>query len=192
MKVFELLKAKLSELKLEDEVVNGLIEYAKAEIPKDFIPKTKYNEKVEELQTVNSKLDETNKTITELKGSNESIEEYKKKLDTLNSELTDFKEKSESRVTRVKIESILKAGLLSSGADPENLDLLMHEYDSKIDEMKLDEAGKDIIGKDDYIKPVKEKRANMFLKSKIVTPDPSKGKGIEDGEFSSIDSAMGL
>ena len=60
MKLFDKLSAKLKELDIDKEQVNGLVEYAKSEVPKEFIPKEKYNEKVSEIETLNEQLEKTN------------------------------------------------------------------------------------------------------------------------------------
>lgn len=171
MKVFEELKNKLSELELDETKVNELVDFAKKEVPKEFIPKDKYNEKVEELTSVNEKLEQTNKQIEELKDSTDNVEEYKTKLEEIKNEYEEFKSEADNRVNNIKKQSILKDRLLSEGADQENIDLLMKDFD--LSDMKLEQDK--IIGLDDYLQPVKEKRKRLFIQKDVETDKPPKG-----------------
>ena len=190
MKLFESLKEKFKGMDLTEEQVESLIKFAKSEVPKDFIPKDKYNQKISELDEVNSTLEQTNEKIKELNNSSENAEEYKKKLQAVNDELDNVKKNTELKMSKLQKESIMKEALIKKGADPDNLDLLMYELEAKYDDMELKDN--DIANKDDFINPIAEKRSKLFLKSKIDTPNPKDGDGISDTEFKDIDSAMGL
>lgn len=192
MKVFEVLKEQLKGLELDEEKVAELVEFTKKELPKEWIPKDKFNEKVEELKNVNAKLEETNTKIKELESSTENIDEYKEKLNKLNSELENFKAEADNRVAKLKKKSIIKDWLVSNNADPDNLDLLMYEFNDKIDEMTLKDDN--IVGLEDYTTPVKEKREKLFLKEKVSTGKPNDGDTTkpEDKKLKSVRKAMGL
>jgi len=188
MNYFEELQAKLEVV--DEEKVAEIIEFSKKSIPLEFIPKTKYNEKVEELTTTNAKLEETNKKIEELSKTETDAKEYKEKLETLNQEYEKFKDEAEERVSEMKKNSILKDRLIQEGADKDNIDLLMKDFDVK--EMSLNDDG--IIGLDEYLKPIKEKRARLFVQEEIGTNTPKDGT---DAEATSVDDnklreAMGL
>jgi len=173
MKYFEELKGKLAELELDEEKVNELVEFSKKTIPKEFVPSDKYAEVKEELNSSKGQLEAVNKNLEELKQSTESVDEYKTKLDQLNQEYNEFKEQADTRVAKIKKWTILKDSLLNAGADKDNVDLLMNEFN--LDELKLNDDGNDIIGKDEYIQPIKEKRARLFVKKEVDSNKPPKG-----------------
>lgn len=190
MKFFEDLKAKLEGLELEAEKVDELVEFSKKSIPKEFVPSEKYNEKVEELNNTNTKLEEVNTAIEDLKNSSENVDEYKSKIEELNNEFSTYKDETESRVSNMKKTSLLKDRLLNDGADKDNIDLLLKDFN--IDEMKLKDDN--IIGLDDYVNPVKEKRSRFYTKDKIEDNKPEDGEVAKSGdeELSSLRQAMGL
>lgn len=192
MKVFELLQEQLKGLEVDEEKINELVELTKKELPKEWIPKDKFNEKLQELEAVNQKLEETNATIEDLKASTENVEELKSKLNEVNSEYEQFKSEADKRVDRIRKESIIKDNLIKNNADPDTLDLLMYEFDGKYDEMTLKDDN--IVGLDDYINPIKEKREKLFLKNNVVTPKPEDGDGAnaDDIQLKSVRKAMGL
>ena len=182
MNYFEELKTKLEGL--DEEKVKEIIEFSKKSIPLEFIPKTKYNEKIEELTDVNGKLEETNAQIEELKNSTGDVDEYKTKLDTLTQEYETYKGESDTRITNIKKSSLLKDRLIRENADPENIDLLLKDFN--IEEMQLKDDN--IVGLDEYVKPIKEKRARLFVKEKIDSTSSDDGGDAE--ETSAIDNKL--
>ena len=172
MKYFTDLESKLKELELDEKVIGELVEFSKKAVPMEFVPSDKLRETKAELDEANTKLSDTNKTIEELQKSTGDIEEYKTKLAALNAEYDEFKSEADSRVAKMKKTSILKETLLKEGADKDNVDLLMNDFN--IDDMKLSEENK-IIGLNDYITPVKEKRARFFVKTEAGTETPPAG-----------------
>jgi len=182
MNYFEELKAKLEGL--DEEKVNEIIEFSKKSIPLEFIPKTKYNEKIEELTDVNGKLEETNAQIEELKNSTGDVDEYKTKLDTLTQEYETYKGESDARITNIKKSSLLKDRLIRENADPENIDLLLKDFN--IEEMQLKDDN--IVGLDEYVNPIKEKRARLFVKEKIDSTSSDDGGDAEG--TSAIDNKL--
>jgi len=182
MNYFEELKTKLEGL--DEEKVNEIIEFSKKSIPLEFIPKTKYNEKIEELTDVNGKLEETNAQIEELKNSTGDVDEYKTKLDTLTQEYETYKGESDARITNIKKSSLLKDRLIRENADPENIDLLLKDFN--IEEMQLKDDN--IVGLDEYVNPIKEKRARLFVKEKIDSTSSDDGGDAEG--TSAIDNKL--
>jgi len=182
MNYFEELKTKLEGL--DEEKVNEIIAFSKKSIPLEFIPKTKYNEKIEELTDVNGKLEETNAQIEELKNSTGDVDEYKTKLDTLTQEYETYKGESDTRIANIKKSSLLKDRLIRENADPENIDLLLKDFN--IEEMQLKDDN--IVGLDEYVNPIKEKRARLFVKEKIDSTSSDDGGDAE--ETSAIDNKL--
>lgn len=179
IKVFNKLEEKLKSLEIDEEKINELVQFAKDETAKDFIPKEKYNEKTSALEVADEKIqqyeekaakvDELIKEKAELKDQVTEIENtYKQKIQEVEGNY-------ESKLKMSKKTSILKDSLIQNGADPENVDLLLHEFDGKIEEMKLNDDGNDIIGKDDYLTPVKERRNKFFKKIENNTGKPPSG-----------------
>lgn len=189
MNYFDELKGTLEGL--EEDKINEIIEFSKKVLPKEFIPKDKYNEKVEELSSITQKLEETNTQIEELKNSTSSVDEYKTKLETLTQEYEDYKKDADKRVANMKKTSLLKDRLIKEGADQDNLDLLMKDFE--IDEMQLKDDN--IVGMDDYINPIKEKRARLFVQEKVEGNPPADGKGTSTNDVeldNQLRAAMGL
>lgn len=191
MNYFEELKGKLVLLEgMEEEKINEIIEFSKKSIPLEFIPKSKYTEKVEELEGVNTKLADTNKQIEELTSSTADVDEYKKKLDTLTQEYETYKGEADVRVANIQKVSLLKDKLISEGADKDNIDLLLKDFN--IDDMQLENDK--IIGLDEYIEPIKERRARLFVKEQVesnLPDDGGDGTSVTSGE-NDIRQAMGL
>lgn len=188
MNYFEELKGKLEGL--EEDKINEIIEFSKKSIPLEFIPKSKYNEKVEELTAVNTKLEETNTQIEELKNSTSDVDEYKTKLETLTQEYEEYKGQADSRVANLKKSSLLKDRLIKEGADQDNIDLLMKDFD--IENMQLNEDK--IVGLDDYVNPIKERRARLFVKEQVNSNPPEDGGKAEGNTEldNKLRQAMGL
>ncbi len=184
MNYFDELKAKLDGL--EEAKIEEIIEFSKKALPQEFIPKSKYNEKAEELTQVNEKLAETNKQIEELKNSSTGAEEYKQKLDLLNQEYEDYKKQADTRVDNLRKSSLLKDRLINEGADKDNLDLLLKDFN--IEEMQLKDEN--IVGLDDYVNPIKEKRARLFLQERVDTTKPDDGKGAGDSADTEMEAKM--
>jgi len=192
MKYFTDLEAKLKELGLEEKVIGELVEFSKKAVPMEFVPSDKLKETKAELEEANTKLSDTNKTIEELQKSTGDVDEYKAKLTELNAAYDTFKNETNLRVSKMKKVSILKESLLKGGADKDNVDLLMNDFN--IDDMKLNDAETDIIGKEDYINPIKEKRARFFVKVEPDTEIPPEGNNSStDTAFDAqLRQAMGL
>lgn len=191
MNYFDELKTRLGEHIEDESKLNEIIEFSKKSVPKEFIPKDKYNEKVEELTSLNTKLEDTNKQIEELKTSTGDVDEYKSKLDKLNQEYEEYKQQADTRVANMQKTSLLKDRLINEGADKDNLDLLLKDFD--IDTMQLKEDK--IIGIDDYITPIKEKRSRLFIQENVnsTKPDDGQNTGTENTELDSkLRAAMGL
>lgn len=173
MNYFEELRKRLEGFEKAEEI----IEFSKKNIPLEFIPKTKYNEKIEELEAINTKLGETNKQIEELKNSTSNVDEYKQKLEKLTQEYDEYKGEADKRVANLQKSSLLKDKLIKEGADKDNLDLLIRDFN--LDEMQLKDDK--IIGLDDLISPIKEKRARLFVQESTTTGKPDDGKEADKG-----------
>jgi len=78
----------------------------------------------------------------------------------------------------------LKDRLIRENADPENIDLLLKDFN--IEEMQLKDDN--IVGLDEYVKPIKEKRARLFVKEKIDSTSSDDGGDAE--ETSAIDNKL--
>ena len=111
-------------------------------------------------------------------------------MQTIEQEYNEFKKSAEKRETQRKKQNIVNNTLLKSGADPENIDLLLNDFD--FGDMKLKDGN--IIGLDEYIEPVKEKRSRLFLQKEVEGNEPgkSKGGGTNDEQETKLREVMGL
>jgi DNA repair exonuclease SbcCD ATPase subunit len=192
MKVFEKLESKLKENEIDEEIVNDIVEFAKKEVPQEFIPKEKYNEKVSELESINEQLDKTNQKIEELSQSDADLEEYKKQVKELKNKKETFKEEYETKLNNIKKQQHLKDYLLDNGADRDNIDLLLNDFN--VDEMQLKDDK--IVGIDEYVnEDYKQKRQRLFVKQEAEgSGKPDEGKPAKtDTQFDAkLRQAMGL
>ncbi len=192
IKVFEKLESKLKELELDEEKVKDIIEFSKKEIPKDFVPSDELSKKKDELSQLQEKLEQTNNQIKELSETTESAEEYKEKLEELNNEYDEYKQQQETQLANIKKKHYLKDSLLEQGADKDNIDLLMNDFD--VDDMKWKEDK--IVGIDEYVnEDYKTKRSRLFEKEVVEGGgEPEKGNPANNDlqEENKMREVMGL
>jgi hypothetical protein len=109
-----------------------------AELPKQMIPKGRFNEVSEELKIVKAQMDENKKSFEELTKKASSVDEYEKKvaeLLTKNKEIEDTAKKNIANVTK---RSQLKELLMGNNAHKDALDLLVEKYTEEAD---IDDKG---------------------------------------------------
>jgi predicted acetyltransferase len=190
----ELLKQYVSEDKVED-ALSGI----KKALPEHFIPKEQYNKKVEALEVANSELDgakkqmeEVNTKLTELSSSAEELESVKTALNESNQKYNDYLKETEQREADLKLSyqknSTLEKLLRENKADDTQLDWLKGEF--KLDEMSLTEDGSGLVGFDDVLKSVREKRPNSFVVEKTVDPSGEPVSASSSTESPKITSFM--
>lgn len=152
------LKKILSMNGVEADKIDTLVESIKSELHTEFVPKTQYNKKVNQIDTLQEKLND-------LEAKAETPNEYKQKYDELNSEFELYKTNIETeKVNKSKL-SLLKTKLKNDGIEKENLiDLLCKGIDLDSIEVEND----DIKGWEELSKTYKENYSDFYTSTEIT------------------------
>lgn len=175
----------------EDKVEDTMKTFNEA-FTKNAVPKDKYNQMSEKAQSFESQFNESQKTIESMTEKVKGNEELQKSFDELKATHDSTVGELNRKLSTQNVRSLIEKGLRGAKALEENIDLLMNDF--KIDEMKVSEDGKSIIGFDDYLKSVQEKRPSSFPK----VEDGSNGGENQnnpdagDGDTAAFRKAMGL
>lgn len=140
------IKAILDKHKKEDGTVD-LVEANKeidAEFPKNAVPKTDFNSKVEELKTANETLNTLQKDNKDVEALQNTITEYKGKVETLETE------RAAERKTYALKEALTKEGV-------SDVDYMLF----KLGEVETDKDG-NIVDLDNKVKALKESNPTFF------------------------------
>lgn len=157
------------------------------ELPKSFIPKQKYNEKVEELNATAEKMEELKGQVENLSKSSEEADKLKEQLENIKGEFDTFKTDSEKRVLNIQKKQAIERGLSGANANPDTIDLLTGLFD--IEKLQLNSKG-DIVDWEEHLNPIKETRQSLFGKVKVNGDEPHKGGGepLDVSDFSKLTS----
>ena len=135
-----------------------------AEFPKNAVPKTDFNSKVEELRTANE-------TLTGLQKSNKDNEELQTKISEYETKMQQLEtERAEERKTFTIKETLTKAGVA-------DVDYMMF----KLGQLETDKDG-NIIDLDNKVKSLQEANPTFF---KAADPEPT-----QPGGFKVIDNKL--
>ena len=173
---------------LSDENVENKVDAIKKELPMHFIPKEKYNDKVDEVQTktdllktTTDKMSDLQTQVGKLSKSEGEQEKLKGDLKTINDEFETFKGESESRLSNVKKTQAIERGLRDSQVNPEAIDLLISK-DFVLEKIELTDDG-NVKDWDKHLETVKEKRKSLFAESNLSGPTPPNGDNTEPGGY---------
>lgn len=141
-----------------------------------WIPKDKFQSKIDEIKTLKQEADDLKGELAELKKTAGNSQELQAKITDLENKLTANDQESKKRETATLKKFALKDALRDNGA--KYPDLLVKEFN--LDEIELDEKGKikDLEGK---LKPVKENFADVFGEVVVTGKPPKKEKTYPDG-----------
>ena len=166
----------------------------KKELPLHFVPSDQYNKKVDELKAkmqdtdaAKAQLTENEKLLKELQDKATLTDEYKAKLEKQQADYETFKTDSEKRLENVTKVTALEKALRKAKASDDAIDLLIKDFD--LDKISV----KDGEIADDVLKPVMEKRPNLFVKEILDGDKPKDGKKAEEqGNEAEMRRVMGL
>ena len=165
----------LSDIENNDDLANQI----KKGIGENFVPNHEYKKKTTkidelegELEAAQEQLEQTNSKVKELQQQAEGKEELQEKLEEINQEYTDYKEKEQDRIKKIKKKSAFEKDLISDNVPPDVVDLLVNDVD--MDEIELDEEEK-IKDAEEIKGKLKEKRPSLFGKKKLNGDDPPDG-----------------
>lgn len=151
----------------------------------EYIPKEKFNEKLDEIKTLKS---EKEKTEKDLKTANDELkklqDEKKSNTSTVEQKVADLEKKlkeqddkiaaKDKELTLAKVEGVLKDSLTNAGVkNPKNLKLLMKEFD--LEKLELTDDGK-IKDFDDSIKKLQEDYKPLFGEEQFKGTPPGQGE----------------
>jgi hypothetical protein len=158
----------------------------------DYIPKEKFNEKLDEIKDLKSEKD---KSVKDLKTANDELkklqDEKKSNTSTVEQKVADLEKKLADQDTKItakekelslaKMEGVLKDALTEAGVkNPKNLKLLMKEFD--LEKLEVDEKDGKIKGFDDSVKKLQEDYKPLFGEESFSGTPPGKGKSNETEE----------
>jgi len=187
MDFLKLLTGKLAEgVKVED-----LVKEINTELPKSFIPKDKYNAKVEELNATTGKMGELQTKLTAAAEATGTAETLKADLAKVTGEFDTFKADTGKRELSGKKISALMRQLAGAKVAPDLVKAVAGAFD--VEKLELNDK-EDIKDFDTYLAPVKLSMASAFLTESTKTPPIDDGAGGEtsDEEDEAIRKAMGL
>jgi len=143
----------------------------------NFIPKSRFDEKNDELKILKEK-------ITEYEKNSDSVEKLLQDNNELKSSFNNLKLESENAIeslnknyTNLSKSTILKEAIKKAGAANDDFADYMI---SKIDIDSIEIKDNEIKHVEDHINPLKEKHSNLFVKTTITGNEPTTGssKGI--------------
>lgn len=158
----------LKDVEGKEEIISSI----KKELPKNFIPKTEFNEKNEELKSTKAKMDELQKSVEGLDSYTKENEELKTKVEALKNEYEQFKADADTRVKTIQVKQAIERNLVKANANPDTIDLLVNQFDT--DKLEVDSKG-DIVDWDVHFTPIKEQRKSLFGEVKITGDKPTSG-----------------
>ncbi|MDD4985904.1 MAG: phage scaffolding protein [Dehalococcoidales bacterium] len=168
--------------KLKDDAkvdIDKLVEDAKKDLGKEFVPKSDFNSKNDELKSTKAKMDELQKQVDDLSKAGGDATKIKEQLDKVSQEFETYKKDTEKREVNRKKQAAIELGLRSAKASDDAIDLLTSQFD--LDKITLDNKG-NIVDWEDHLKPVKELRKSLFAEVKTdsggkpITVKPTGGK----------------
>ena len=169
----EWLETILKDLDNKEELI-GLI---KKELPKNFIPKTEFNEKNEELKSTKAKMDELQKSLEGLDSYTKENEELKSKVEALKTEYETFKSEADTRVKTIQVKQAIERNLVKANANPDTIDLLVNQFDAN--KLQVDSKG-EIVDWDVHFTPIKDARKSLFGEVKITGEKPASGSQVDN------------
>ena len=137
-----------------------------------YIPKSKFDEKNEELKSTKAKMDELQKSVEGLDTYTKENEELKSKVEALKTEYEQFKSEADTRVQSIQKKQAIERGLNKANANPDTIDLLINQFD--LESIQLDSKG-EIVDWDNHVQPIKESRKSLFGEVKITGDKPTSG-----------------
>ena len=173
----EKIKAALGELA---EQVETVIKEAGIELvignDGSYVPALKHDAMKTQLGEAQTQVQTLTDQLNTLSQSTEDVDKIKadaqSAVQAAEQAKADAEAKAQKTILEIQSKSALQTQLLAAGADPENVDLLMNEFD--IEKINLTEDNK-VIGFDDILKPVKEKRAALFVRTTVEGAPPKQG-----------------
>jgi len=152
----EWLKELLKDAGVGDEKLNELISNINKEIPKYFIPKSKYNEVTEAKKQLEEEIKVRNTQLEELKKSAGENENLKRQIEELQSANKQKDEEYQKQIKDLQITNAIKLALSGKVHDEDLVASLINK-----DKLIIEDGGK-IVGLDEQINSLKESKSFLF------------------------------
>lgn len=152
----EWLKELLKDAGVGDEKLNELISNINKEIPKYFIPKSKYNEVAEAKKQLEEEIKVRNTQLEELKKSAGENENLKRQIEELQSANKQKDEEYQKQIKDLQITNAIKLALSGKVHDEDLVASLINK-----DKLIIEDGGK-IVGLDEQINSLKESKSFLF------------------------------
>nr|DAF77638.1 MAG TPA: minor structural protein [Caudoviricetes sp.] len=184
-------KEELKALGLTDEQITKVVE----DYGKNYVAKTQFNQKNEELKAAKEELTKANSDLETLKKDNKDNAELVKQIDALKAESKTRQGEYDAKIKQMQIDAIVERTLLTAKAkNPKAVKALLDLEKAEID-------GEAIKGLDDQLKKLQESDAYLFEaadgKPKVDGVKPGEGgdHGDDNGNLSDqqvFENALGL
>ena len=167
--------------KIEDEKLRGeLNEALNREIPKNTMPRAKFNEVNDELKATKTQLDETSTIVKQLQDNAGNVEEYQNTIKELNEKHNKYINESDDRLTNTKKKAALES-LLSDKMTKSAKNLVADKYD--LSTLELNGNG-EIKNSELLIDTIKSNYEDLF----ITTKSDSEFKNENNGDAPKLDN----
>ena len=180
--------------KIEEDKLEEVLDELNKSFPKNFIPKSKFNEINEELKLTKQQLDESQGLINQLTEKASSIEEYEKRIAELKIENDNKAIEYQRQIEEVTLntqkelkKSKIKELLLLNNAHEHALDLLTKEY---AEVAEWTEEG--LVEPEKLIEKIRSERAGLFINEKVESTEKGKKAKPNDDEMSQLRKWAGL
>lgn len=147
------------------EVEQSVVIDAVDNLKSDMVPRSRLNDKNEEIKELNAELEKRNGQITELQKSVGDNEELQKKLQ----EYEDSNAKHADEMNKLKLHTAIKLAVAKDANDADDVLTLLNK-----DNLTLKDDGT-VDGLDDAVKALRESKPYLFGASKIKGKTPVEG-----------------
>jgi TolA-binding protein len=178
------LKELLTSNNVGEEDANKIIEAAKKESPKYFVPKADFNTKNEEAKNLTAQINSLNTEVENLKKIDPT--KLQDEITRIQNENTKLQDDHKKELDKVKFDSALDLAIASS----KSIDPVALKAHIKVENLKYDEKENKIIGFDDQLKSIKDSQKYLFE----IEPDATgeRHDKLPGGETKDLDLSSAL
>lgn len=152
------LKELIKDVVAEDKI-NEVIDSINKEFPKHAVPKSEFNNKLEEIKLLKKQSEDNKGLLDELTKKAENVEEYEKNLTELKSKYEELEKNSTQEINKIQKKTAFKELLLENKVHKDALDLLVNSQN--LEELEI-EDGK-LTNTEKLIETLKAERGGLFI-----------------------------
>ena len=150
------LKEILTTAGVEEEKVTGVIESVKKEVPKYFVPKNDFNEKVTEVNTLTTEKNTLTKQLDDLKKVDPT--KLQETIDKLQEDNKNLEANSKKELADVKRMSAIDLAIANS----KTIDAISLKANLNLEDITYDEKSGTLKGIDEQITSIRESKKYLF------------------------------